>query len=401
MKRKWTWLCFALCYFGYAGLYICRNNLSIISPQLASSGFATEAQIGLLTGLFSLGYAAGKVLCGPFGDRFNPKNVAAAGIATTGVSNLLIALSMCFFPSFPLTLFLWIVNSFGQSLVWGPMLRLTSLNFSEERAPFVSSMLVTTTASGGVLGILIASAVGRENVAMAFLVPGLVTTAAALILFLGFPGKTKDGTQKAKPRGGMLAALRLKEVRQMLIPAFAQGVIKDNVLNWAALYLAARFLLDLRALPFFVLLIPVVSLIGRLCYPFVYRLCRHDQVRITQCCFIGCLVLSLLLILGWFSAVPALVLLVLIAMLGNIMNTSFVSIFPISMAHTGLVSTIVSLMDVVVYSGLGLSSALFGVLIGKFGLIGYQLMFGIFALVALIGFTLLFLSKKSQVVQTH
>ena len=97
MKRNRGWLCFVLCYLGYMGVYISRNNLSIISPQLKEAGFATEAQLGLLTGLFSLGYAAGKLICGPLGDRFNPKNVAALGVAISGVSNILIGISVWFF----------------------------------------------------------------------------------------------------------------------------------------------------------------------------------------------------------------------------------------------------------------------------------------------------------------
>ena len=191
MKRVRGWLCFLLCYLGYMGVYIRRNNLSIISPQLKDAGFATAAQLGLLTGLFSLGYAAGKLICGPLGDKFNPKNVAALGVAVSGVSNIIIGISIWVLPSFPLMLLLWIVNSFGQSLVWGPLLRLVSLNFSKKRAPFITSMLVTTTATGGIAGILLASGVGHTDEALGFLVPGSVSLAAAAALFLFIPGKPK------------------------------------------------------------------------------------------------------------------------------------------------------------------------------------------------------------------
>ena len=391
--KKWGWLCFALCYFGYMGVYISRNNLSIISPQLKEAGLATAAQLGLLTGLFSLGYAAGKLLCGPLGDRFNPKNIAALGVAVAGLSNLLIALCLWFFPCFPAVLALWIINSLGQSLVWGPLLRLISLNFSGGRAPFVTSMLVTTTATGGVAGILIASGAGRQDPALGFLAPGLITLLAALLLFCFFPGKTTGAGRAGKP-GGMAAVFRQPEVRRMLLPAFAQGGIKDNVLNWASLYLAARFLMDLAQLPFFILLIPAVSFLGRMCYPLFYRLCGQDQARVSQLCFAGCLLLSVPLILGGFSRVPAVVLLVLLSTLGNVMNTSFLSIFPMSMEHTGQVSAIASVMDVVTYSGLGLSSAVFGALIDAFGLWGYQIMFAAFALFALLGLLLLQRAKR-------
>ncbi|MBP3481021.1 MAG: MFS transporter [Clostridia bacterium] len=394
MKRNRGWLCFVLCYLGYMGVYISRNNLSIISPQLKEAGFATEAQLGLLTGLFSLGYAAGKLICGPLGDRFNPKNVAALGVAISGVSNILIGISVWFFPSFPFMLIMWIANSFGQSLVWGPLLRLVSLNFSKERAPFITSMLVTTTATGGIAGILLASGVSHTDTALGFLVPGAVSLAAAAALLLFFPGKTR-GENSAPSRGGIISAFRLKEVQKMLLPAFMQGIIKDNVLNWASLYLAAQFLMDLKSLPFFVLLIPLISFIGRLCYPIFYKICRNDQALVTKLCFAGCIVFCIPLILGVKNEILAILLLVLLSTLGNVMNTSFLSIFPMSMEHTGKVSTIASVMDVVTYSGLGISSAVFGWLINSFGLTGYKMMFGVFGLAALLGLLLLQFTKNT------
>ncbi len=397
--RGWGGSCFALCYFCYMGVYISRNNLSIISPQLQTLGIATAAQLGLLTGLFSLGFAAGKLLTGPFGDRFNPKVVAALGVGSAGCANLLIGLLLRVYPFFPLMLLLWVINSFGQAMVWGPLLRLISLNFERERAPFVTAMLVTTTATGGMLGILLASAVSEKSPAPGFFVPGAVSLAAALLLFFLFPGKTAgDNEQLAVPvKGAMKNAFRLPQVKKMLVPAFSQGVIKDNVLGWAALYLAARFEMDLKSLPFFVLLIPAVSFLGRMCYPFFYQLCGHRQERVSILCFLGVGALCLPLILGGGNRIVATVLLVLISTLGNMMNTSFLSIFPMSMHHTGQVSAVASLMDVVTYSGLGISSALFGKLIGCFDSLGYQLMFGAFLVFAVIGCTsLLFGGSKKK-----
>ncbi len=168
-----------------------------------------------------------------------------------------------------------------------------------------------------------------------------------------------------------------------------QGIIKDNVLNWASLYLAAQYLTDLKSLPFFVLLIPLISFIGRLCYPIFYKVCCNDHTLVSRLCFAGCIIFCIPLIIGGKNELLAILLLVLLSTLGNVMNTSFLSIFPMSMAHTGKVSAIASVMDVVTYSGLGISSAVFGWLINTFGLAGYKMMFGAFGLAALLGLLLL------------
>ena len=148
-----------------------------------------------------------------------------------------------------------------------------------------------------------------------------------------------------------------------------------------------------KSLPFFVLLIPLISFIGRLCYPIFYKICRNDQALVTKLCFAGCIVFCIPLILGVKNEILAILLLVLLSTLGNVMNTSFLSIFPMSMEHTGKVSTIASVMDVVTYSGLGISSAVFGWLINSFGLTGYKMMFGMFGLAALLGLLLLQFTK--------
>lgn len=385
-KKQWPWACFALCYFGYMSLYICRNNLSIISPLLVEEGIASASQVGLLTGLFSIGYASGKVLFGSLGDRFDPKWIAGVGIAISGLTNLLIGLLP---GGFLWMLLLWILNSIGQSLVWGPSLRLMILNFPPERTPFVNAMLVTTTASGSIAGILIASAVAKADAAPGFLVPGVIALSASLCLVFLFPGKSGAGDQKSAQKGGLIAALKHRSVREMLLPAFAHGLIKDNVINWASLYLAARYLLDLSQLPVFILLIPLISFLGRLCYPIFFRLCGCDPQRVTVVCFAGCLLAAAPLMLNFCNVWLAVVLLVLLSTFGNVMNTSFLTMFPITMEKHGLVSSTASLLDVVTYSALGISSAIFGALIEACGLSGYQWMFGAFMIFAVVGLALL------------
>ena len=393
-KKRWSWLCFSLCYLGYMSLYICRNNLSIISPLLVKEGLATASQVGLLTGLFSLGFAGGKVLFGSLGDRFDPKVIAASGILISGVSNLLIGIFAD--GGFYIMLLLWILNSIGQSLVWGPCLRLMIMNFPHEKVPFVNSMLVTTTASGSIAGILIASALAQVKVEPGFLVPGVIALSAALLLLFLFPGESKSGSGQKAQKGGLIAVLKHRSVRRMLLPAFAHGVIKDNVLNWASLFLAVRYALDLKSLPIFIILIPLISFVGRLCYPVFFRICKNNPVRVSVVCFAGSLLASVPLALDLLPVWPAAVLLVLISTFGNVMNTSFLTMFPITMERHGLVSSTASLMDVVTYSALGLSSALFGLLIDHFGVGGYQMMFGAFIVMGVIGIATLWKSSRGK-----
>ena len=71
----------------------------------------------------------------------------------------------------------------------------------------------------------------------------------------------------AKQPFPLRALLTDKKVRGILLPAMFHGTMKDNISLFMALYFADRFAINLESSAWYVLLIPVVGLIGRLAYP--------------------------------------------------------------------------------------------------------------------------------------
>ena len=70
----------SLCSVAYFAVYIARNILSAVTPQMVSDGF-TEEYIGSVSALYLLFYAFGQLINGAIGDKIKAKWMISLGIA--------------------------------------------------------------------------------------------------------------------------------------------------------------------------------------------------------------------------------------------------------------------------------------------------------------------------------
>ena len=392
---------FILSYFAYASIYIARLNLTIASPVMEEQDLLTSTQIGAMGGAFFLCYSAGQLLNGFLGDLFLPGKMVTAGLLLTALGNILIG----FLPPPGVILVLWGVNGFAQSMLWGPLLRELAARFPGKNQAEAASCLVSSVGVGSVLGILIAAAaISFQDVRFAFLLPGLIAALAggAVCFFFRAPcvhtktslapcgvsvanlcgdpapapcsvsgsasgsGVCRSLRARLSAAGfsrGRFSALRSPRLLILLLPAMFHGVLKDNLNLWAASYFADAYGLPLAELSFYVLAIPVLTLLGRLVYPFLLRLCRGREhavsilaLSVTALCLIP-------LCLRDVAMLPAAVCLSLIAAAVSIVNTSFLTVYPTRYAGCRCVSSVVGLMDFATYFGAGISSILYGKLL--------------------------------------
>ncbi len=391
---------FVLSYFAYASIYIARLNLTIASPVMQEQRLLTSTQVGVMGGAFFLCYSAGQLLNGFLGDLFPPRKMVTIGLLLTALGNILIG----FLPPAGVILVLWGINGFAQSMLWGPLLRALAARFPGEKQAETASCLVSSVGVGSVLGILIAAAaISFQDVRFAFLLPGLIAAlaGAAVFLFFRFPcpsGHTdasvpcsvsKSGSFRSIRAGladagfsrGRFSALCSPRLLILLLPAMFHGVLKDNLNLWAASYFADTYSLPLAELSFYVLAIPVLTLLGRLIYPFLLRLCRGREhtvsilsLSVTALCLIP-------LCLKDVAMIPAAVCLSLIAAAISVVNTSFLTVYPTRYAGCGCVSSVVGLMDFATYFGAGISSILYGRLLENDS---YPLLFGSWLILTLL-----------------
>ncbi len=378
-------------YLAYTAIYIARLNLTMASPELKSAGILDAAQIGMLGSAFSVIYACGRLLNGYLGDRVPPWALISLGLFFSGISNLCIS----FFPPFIGMLLLWSVNAISQSMLWSSVLRILSMVYDSHKAKKVASYMVTSVATGNIIGILVSNAVIKAwGIGWAFLIPGTITLVFAGIVLL----TARNVTDEHKTEGSAKAVtakelLRNSGLQKMLVPALLHGIMKDNISLWMAVYVVDRFGVKLDESAYYILLVPAVGLVGRLLYPPCYTLAKKREHRVSTVSFIACALFSLWLLIGPTSPLAAVICLSAIYAATSLINTSTLSIYPIRFAEQGGVSAVSGIMDFATYGGAGIGSLAFGFLIKHFG---YWTMFAVWLAVSLISIPITEHIQKQQ-----
>lgn len=368
---------FIACYLAYTLLYVGRLNLSMAAPVLKSDGTLNAAQIGMLGSVFFVIYAVGRLLNGVLSERVSPRTLIVTGLGLSALANMLFSL----FPPYAGLLLLWGINAYAQSMLWSAILQLLGEIYGGEKAKRLSAYMVTSVATGNIAGILFASLLMEQfGVQFAFLVPGaLLLLSGVFVLWAA----GRAGTPQ-KAHGGFFAALKKRSVCQTLVPAVLHGVIKDNISLWMAVFVADRYDVDVSSFSLYLLLIPTAGLVGRLLYPWLYRLLHDNETAVMRLGFLCCCVFSLGLLFAAPTALLAVLYLSVVYVSVSLVNTSLLTVFPLQFYDEGLSGTVSGIMDFGTYLGAGIGSAVYGVLIDAYGYTAMFLSFLIISVVSLI-----------------
>ena len=74
----------------YLAVYISRNILSALSPQLNNEGIFDEAALGTLSSIFLCAYAIGQLINGVIGDIVKSKYMISIGLLVAGITSILL-----------------------------------------------------------------------------------------------------------------------------------------------------------------------------------------------------------------------------------------------------------------------------------------------------------------------
>ena len=369
---------FTCCLIAYTVIYVGRVNLSVASPLMINEGIADVARIGILGSIFSVAYAAGRLLSGRICDRTAPKLVITAGICTAGLANLLMGTA----PAYLLMAFLWGVNALGQSVLWGSVLNSMSAVYEGSELKKRTALMTTSIPVGNIIGYLLSSYLcAGPGWRTAFYVPGILCIlsgiAARVILKdvkLKTGGAGREAVRSASGDPGVPAAAGniLKEIPKQdvygkLIPAFLHGLIKDNSSFWLPTILAMQYLVKSEVTGLLVVIVPCIGFVGRLAYPTALRAAGDDEEKVSFWCFVVTGICSALLVTGIGSPVLVSVLIGVIYAATSMINTTFLSVYPIRFADRGCAATISGIMDFLTYLGASAGSAVFGIMAAKLG----------------------------------
>lgn len=354
-KIKNFYILFLIGYISYCLVYVGRLNLSIASTGLGD--IITNAQYGYIGSAFLIAFSCGRLLNGIIGDKIHPRYMIYTGLTVSGIANL----GLSFLPKFPIFIALWSVNGYAQSMLWGSLLSYISFISPVEKKVKSVSFLVSSVAVGSVLGLLIATfATTTFGVGAAFLIPGILSISLAFLPLLTFGEKMEIDSGNKKSHIPMSKMLKLPSIYIMLLPAVLHGVIKDNISSWAPKFFQSSYNFTLSQMQMFLYIIPVIGMVGRLLYPYLYGVFRKKENLVSIVSAVLCIAAMLPLVLGVKNIVVAAVCLCVTNAAINVINTSMLSMFPLRFAATGNVSSVTGIMDFATYMGAGIGSAFYG-----------------------------------------
>ncbi len=338
---------------------------------------------------FFVVYAVGRIVNGALSDNVKPWIMLTIGLSGCAISNVLFG----FLPPFFAITLLWIMNAYAQSMLWSSVLCTVSAIYENGEVKKKSSIMVTSVALGNILGIVINSfLITRFGVSLAFFVPGVITLAAALLTFFA----TKNIGVKSvreKTKTPFVELLKNKELLMMDIAAMFHGVMKENISLWMAVYIVDTYRVDLAQSSLYILLIPTIGLVGRIAYPFLYKLCKSNEHTVSLVGFVFCVAASSLLCVKGIGAFASVFMLGIIYTAISVINTSVVSIYPLSYAKRGHTAAVSGIMDFSTYLGAGISSAIYGYVIKSFG---YMPMFVSWIVLSGISVGIVYFIKRSS-----
>jgi len=178
---RYRWRIMESTFLGYAGFYLVRNNLSVVSKDIEGVLGYDHSMIGSILAVTAISYGIGKFLMGAISDRSNPRKFMALGLLFTAICNFAFGSA----ENYHLHMALWALNGLFQGMGWPPCGRSMGHWFSvRERGVFFSIWNTSHNLGGGLVGFLAAYAAGLYGWQAAFYFPGIIASIGSLYLFL-------------------------------------------------------------------------------------------------------------------------------------------------------------------------------------------------------------------------
>lgn len=355
----------SLCSVAYFAVYIARNILSAVTPQMVAGGF-TEDYIGSVSSLYLLFYAFGQLINGAIGDKIKAKYMLTFGLFLAGVTNLLFAFLIEFQNG---AMIVYGMTGFFLSMIYGPMTKVVSEN---------TEPIYTTRCS---LGYTFASLLGSPaaGVLAVFLTwqsvfyvstGVLVLMAASVFAFFTVfekKGIVRYGRYKAQEKGaGNLKVLFERQIVKFSLISILTGVVRTSVVFWLPTYIAQYLgFTSTEAASIFTSATLAISLTSFIAI-FLYEKLGHNMDKTILIVFSSSVIFFAL---TYFVKVPVLniVFIVLAIMSSNAAATMLWSRYCPSLRDTGLVSSATGFLDFLSYTAAAIANKTFAGAIDAIG----------------------------------
>lgn len=225
----------SLCSVSYFAVYIARNILGAVTPQMVEAGFS-ESYIGKMSSLFFVAYAVGQLLNGAIGDKIKAKWMICCGLLGAGIMNFLFTQTTA---TPVVATVVYGLTGYFLAMIYGPMTKVVSENTEPIHATRCSLGYTFASFFGSPAAGLLAATMVWQSV---FAVSSVVLAAMSVMGFICFTtferqGIVKYGQYKAEKKGNIKVLLQHRIVKFSLI-SILTGVVRTSVVFWLPTYIA-------------------------------------------------------------------------------------------------------------------------------------------------------------------
>ena len=354
-----------LCAVSYFVVYVARNMLSAVTPQMVEAGFS-ESMIGTISSVFFMCYAFGQLVNGLIGDKIKVKWMFAMGLFGAGAANLLFSV---FAANILLAPVLYGMTGFFLSMIYGPMTKVVAENTEPVHATRCSLGYETASYFGSPAAGLLASFLLWKSAFAVSSIGLFIMTACALIFFtlMEKKGIIKYGQYDAKQTGAKNVKILFEhQIVKFSLVSIITGVIRTSVVFWLPTYISQHLSfapsVATRLFAAATLVISFATFIA----VFIYEMLGHDMHKTLLLMFISS---ALFFGLTYLVKVPVLniIFIVLAIMASNGAATMLWSRYCPSLRDTGMVSSATGFLDFLSYMAAAVANLVFANAVSAIG----------------------------------
>ena len=373
-----------MCFFSYLAVYVARNILGAVSPQIEALGVFTKENIGTLSSVYFMTYAFGQLINGMIGDRIKAKYMMSLGLVLAGVSNFLLPIVS---DSIMAVYVAYGATGFFLSMIYAPMTRVVAESVSLEHATRCSLGYTVASFLGSPLAGLLAAALAWQSV---------FHVSSALLLFMGVvcfasfilfekKGIVRYGQPKnEKSGGGSIKVLLKRGIVKFTFVALLTGIVRTTVVFWLTTYISEHLGYDADKSALLFTVSTLVISCSAFVAVFVYE---HLKKNMEITLFLAFLLAALSFLGAFVCKQPGvnLTLMVLAIFSGDAASTMLWSVYCPSLKDTGMVSSATGYLDFVSYMAAAISSTIFANAVSDIGWSGLILVWFGLMVVGVIG----------------
>ena len=346
-----------LCSVSYFAVYVARNILGAVTPQMVEGGY-TEEYIGAISSLYFIFYAVGQLINGAIGDKIHAKWMICVGLLGAGTTNLVFS-RIVDLPN--AAMIVYALTGFFLSMIYGPMTKVVSENTEPIHATrcslgYTFASFFGSPAAGVLASFLVWQSVFAFSSATLFLMSAVGFCVFTLFERRKIVQYNQFKTEK-KGLANVGVLLKYRIVKFSLI-SIITGVVRTSVVFWLPTYIAQHLGFSAKtSAALFTAATLAISLTAFISV-FIYERLGHNMDKTILLMFSSS---ALFFTLTYLISQPILnmICIVLAIMSSNAAATMLWSRYCPSLRETGMVSSATGFLDFLSYMGAAAANFIF------------------------------------------